>query len=223
MPNPPPFNLSCPALRAVAHAIGTEETRYYLNGIFVEPCDKGGVLLVATDGHRLCAVRDAHGKIGRPAILSARWADQALITKRSEGDGRRLVLTEGKQAVVSVPTAGGGAFEAGSLLVEEIAGTFPDWRRVVPSAAFRKSPGAPVGFNPEYLGALAESGRALTRRSRAQSVIFSFHQASPADPALALCDMAPDALWVVMPAFVDGGRLPGWAPHAAAVLGDQAV
>ena len=34
-------------------AISTEETRYYLNGIYFHKSDKGALAAVATDGHRL--------------------------------------------------------------------------------------------------------------------------------------------------------------------------
>jgi DNA polymerase-3 subunit beta len=40
------------ALRRVRNAVSTEETRYYLNGVYLHPID-GGVALEATDGHRL--------------------------------------------------------------------------------------------------------------------------------------------------------------------------
>ena len=41
-------------LEAVAFAMSTEETRYYLNGVYMHPTPDGtGIRLVATDGHRL--------------------------------------------------------------------------------------------------------------------------------------------------------------------------
>jgi DNA polymerase-3 subunit beta len=48
-------------------AISTEETRYYLNGIFFHTVESGGATVlraVATDGHRLARVESA-GAPGR--------------------------------------------------------------------------------------------------------------------------------------------------------------
>ncbi|RCK40460.1 hypothetical protein [Thalassospira xiamenensis] len=39
--------------------VSTEKTRYYLNGVYIEPHKDGGVLLIATDGHSMAVIRDA--------------------------------------------------------------------------------------------------------------------------------------------------------------------
>ena len=51
-------------------AISTEETRYYLNGIFLHTVEVGGATMlraVATDGHRLARVETAGAARARPA------------------------------------------------------------------------------------------------------------------------------------------------------------
>ncbi len=60
-------------------AISTEETRYYLNGIFFHTVDVGGVSLlraVATDGHRLARVEipAPQGAAGMPGVIAPRKA-----------------------------------------------------------------------------------------------------------------------------------------------------
>jgi len=56
------------AIGAVGFAISTEETRYYLNGIFIHVTEVG-MLFVATDGHRLAkrfvAIDDADSVLSR--------------------------------------------------------------------------------------------------------------------------------------------------------------
>ena len=42
------------ALQAVAHSISKEETRYYLNGVFLNADEAGQAQFCATDGHRMC-------------------------------------------------------------------------------------------------------------------------------------------------------------------------
>lgn len=55
--------------KAAMLAASTEETRYYLNGVFVEPCVYGGVTLTATDGHVLVCIRDLDGSADESAIV----------------------------------------------------------------------------------------------------------------------------------------------------------
>src|SRR5256885_2092412 len=49
--------------------ISTEESRYYLNGVRIEPLAEGCVM-VATDGHRLIAIRDPSGTCDKADIVS---------------------------------------------------------------------------------------------------------------------------------------------------------
>ena len=53
--------LNIRALRAVLVAVSTEETRYYLNGINLE-FTPDGVIMAATDGHRMIVLRQAYGE-----------------------------------------------------------------------------------------------------------------------------------------------------------------
>ena len=59
-------------------AISTEETRYYLNGIYLHTVDVGGepmLRAVATDGHRLARVESRAGRVGgMPGIIVPRKA-----------------------------------------------------------------------------------------------------------------------------------------------------
>ena len=55
-------------------AISTEETRYYLNGIYLHTMDTGTMRAVATDGHRLARVELAapEGSLGMPGVIVPR-------------------------------------------------------------------------------------------------------------------------------------------------------
>ena len=76
------------ALRRVRHAMCREETRYYLDGVYLHHVAKVGALrFVATDGHRLATadIGTAEGaETIRPVILSRPFVVEAL-----KGTGKR--------------------------------------------------------------------------------------------------------------------------------------
>jgi DNA polymerase-3 subunit beta len=112
-------------------AISTEETRYYLNGIFFHTIDAEGSLklrAVATDGHRLARVQmeAPEGSGGMPGIIVPRKA-VAEIQKLVE-DGGETVGVEISSAKVRF------SFSSGVTLISKlIDGTFPDYARVIPT------------------------------------------------------------------------------------------
>ena len=72
------FAAPAPVLRRLfdksKFAISTEETRYYLNGIYLHAADADGVAMlraVATDGHRLAMVASRHGDDSRLSLLGS--------------------------------------------------------------------------------------------------------------------------------------------------------
>ncbi len=110
-------------------AISTEETRYYLNGIYLHTLevDRATVLrAVATDGHRLARVEmpAPAGAVGMPGIIVPRKA-VAEIQKLLEGisDDVAIELSPAKIRV-----------KVGSVVLTSklIDGTFPDYQRVIP-------------------------------------------------------------------------------------------
>jgi DNA polymerase-3 subunit beta len=111
-------------------AISTEETRYYLNGIFLHAVDGagGGILrAVATDGHRLARVElpAPQGAVGMPGVIVPRKA-VAEIQKLVD-DGTEEVRVELSSAKVRLTFAGV------TLTSKLIDGTFPDYQRVIPT------------------------------------------------------------------------------------------
>jgi DNA polymerase-3 subunit beta len=111
-------------------AISTEETRYYLNGIYLHTIDVGGSVMmraVATDGHRLARVElpAPTGSEGMPGVIIPRKA-VAEIVKLVE-DGSETVTIELSSAKVRL------TFDGVVLTSKLIDGTFPDYQRVIPS------------------------------------------------------------------------------------------
>lgn len=112
-------------------AISTEETRYYLNGIFLHAAKgaAGEVLrAVATDGHRLARVETAlpDGASGMPGVIVPRKTVLELHKLLDEGDGEiGIALSESKIEF---------SFDSLVLTSKLIDGTFPDYERVIPAA-----------------------------------------------------------------------------------------
>ena len=111
-------------------AISTEETRYYLNGIFLHVADEE-LKAAATDGHRL-----ARYTIGRPD--GAEGMPDVIVPRKCVGELRKL-LEETLDTNVEIDlsaskirfTLGG---ENGVVLTSKlIDGTFPDYSRVIPT------------------------------------------------------------------------------------------
>lgn len=114
------------ALAAVRFAVSTEETRYYLNGVFMHPCE-AGVLLVATDGHRLAKrlLRTDAPAEGLPRIIVPRKTVD-ILGKILPKEG--TIILSASDAKIRIAADG---VELTSKLVD---GTFPDYVRVIPKA-----------------------------------------------------------------------------------------
>jgi DNA polymerase-3 subunit beta len=110
-------------------AISTEETRYYLNGIYLHTAGtaKAPTLrAVATDGHRLAQVELPlpAGASGMPGII---------VPRKAVGEVQRLI--EDSEAEVTIELSQGKIrFTLGDVVLTSklIDGTFPDYGRVIP-------------------------------------------------------------------------------------------
>ncbi len=110
-------------------AISTEETRYYLNGIYLHTAGsaKAATLRgVATDGHRLAQIDLAlpSGATGMPGVI---------VPRKTVGEVQRLI--EDNEAEVKIELSQGKIrFTLGNVVLTSklIDGTFPDYGRVIP-------------------------------------------------------------------------------------------
>jgi len=111
-------------------AVSTEETRYYLNGIYLHVAndDEGGAVLrgVATDGHRLARfdMEQPAGSSDMPGVI---------VPRKAVGELRKLVDEfEGDIKVSLSETKIRFTFDDIVLTSKLIDGTFPDYSRVIP-------------------------------------------------------------------------------------------
>ncbi|MDR6852904.1 DNA polymerase-3 subunit beta [Sphingomonas sp. BE123] len=107
-------------------AISTEETRYYLNGIFLHVTDDQ-LRAAATDGHRLARVTVARpeGAQNMPDVIVPRKCVAELRKLLDEVDGSVGVSLSGSKIRFDLGTA--------ILTSKLIDGTFPDYSRVIPT------------------------------------------------------------------------------------------
>ncbi len=111
-------------------AISTEETRYYLNGIFLHVSDED-LKAAATDGHRLARYTIARpdGAQGMPDVIVPRKAVAELRKLLEEALDTNVLIDLSASKVRF--TLGG---ENGVVLTSKlIDGTFPDYTRVIPT------------------------------------------------------------------------------------------
>jgi DNA polymerase-3 subunit beta len=131
---PTRFELPAATLRQIIEktrfAISTEETRYYLNGIYMHTVDVDGHTMlraVATDGHRLA-------RYEMPAPEGSKGMPGVIVPRKAVAEIQRLV--EDAEADVSVELSSTKArFSLGDVVLTTklIDGTFPDYPRVIPS------------------------------------------------------------------------------------------
>jgi DNA polymerase III subunit beta len=116
-------------------AISTEETRYYLNGIYFHTVEGGGRLSlrsVATDGHRLARaeIEAPAGSEGMPGVI---------IPRKTVSELQKLVDAPDVKVAVELSDTK-IRFTIGSVVLTSklIDGTFPDYQRVIPTGNDKK-------------------------------------------------------------------------------------
>ena len=127
---PTRFELPAATLRQVIEktrfAISSEETRYYLMGIFLHVVDEQ-LRAAATDGHRLARVTVPRpdGADGMPDVIVPRKAVAELFKLLEELEG----TVEISLSATKIRFGLGSAILTSKL----IDGTFPDYNRVIPT------------------------------------------------------------------------------------------
>ncbi|MDB5510011.1 MAG: dnaN [Hyphomicrobiales bacterium] len=111
-------------------AISTEETRYYLNGIYMHTTEVDGHTMlraVATDGHRLARVEipAPAGSAGMPGVI---------VPRKAVAEVQKLVEDVNAEVLIELSTTK-VRFTFGDVVLTSklIDGTFPDYARVIPA------------------------------------------------------------------------------------------
>ncbi len=160
-------------------AISTEETRYYLNGIYLHVAGSGkntSLRAVATDGHRLA-------QVDLPLPSGADGMPGVIVPRKTVGEVQRLI--ENAEAEINIELSQGKIrFTLGDVVLTSklIDGTFPDYARVIP-----------LGNDKELLVDKAEFEAAVDRVSTVSSERGRAVKLSIKDGRLTLSVTNPDS------------------------------
>lgn len=209
----PAFAVRLDAFLRVKPFVSTEETHYYLNGIYVDNLPDGTPVCVATNGHQIGIRRTEDSLVITPTIVRvpreiANWKPETKLFGSPWLVGMSTGNGNGWVAIVDTGSDADGNDTAQHAIdrVEEctlrvgrafIDGTFPDWAKVVPH---RAPEGPSRTFNADYL-------KAFTTKASRQITIVGENKDQP---HLVQVHGDPDFLGVVMPMRGDDGKVPAW-------------
>ena len=216
--------------------ISKEEKRYYLNGIYVHPHPEGkGVLLVATDGHKLAVIRDEDGEANggwicefpkrAMAACKSKSRDKTLSPFDDAGDvhfvGRACYVTargfDAPPSPRSDPTVI-GQFHLASEIAPPIDGTFPNYEKVVADSLPKegKKTAPAVTFNGHILAAFTKASSLLNEaQAKTQATMTIVLGEDNAQPSVVRIDGVPEFLGIVMPMRGNPNcfAMPDWLPR----------
>ena len=164
-------------LKAALLCASSEETRYYLCGVHFSTSGH----MVTTDGHRMF--------VGR---VNERPAADVIVPYDAIAAALKMAGARVKDIEIDL-----AANRIGQISFQPVDGTFPDWRRVVPTGEETPSdkpedqPGH-VHFNHAYIGDFAKMGKILGGASM-------LHPVSASHPALVTFGERADCFAVLMP------------------------
>lgn len=224
-----PTSLLLKVLNKVAFAISTEETRYYLNGVFLHYHEhRNKLVFVTTDGHRL-----ARYSMDPPAGCEAMPSEGVIIPQASVLEMMRLLKRKGAPADTDIAvTEKGVSFSIGSEEVLEsktVDGTFPDYQRVMPPGNDRIvkiQTEAAIEAVTQASAVMTERGRAVRVDTTEGAITFTCTDPDFGTASTTVnCDAAPD----VTIGFNSGyllsilKQVEGWAEFRFSGPGDPAI
>lgn len=203
------------------------DVRYYLNGVFIEPHPEKGVLIVATDGHRLGMIHDPSGFTDRPIIVGS--ISKALAAACS-ARGSKKAGTEPTTLYIcaDVPYGCGGAivqtgdtctgdvdpfspFTTHMSKIEIIDAKYPDYRRIIPTKEDRTERFPCV--NAGYIATFSQAANILTRNKYDSALeLFSTGSNTSVVARIKSADIVDRFVGLVMPMRSDAPSsiLPAW-------------
>ena len=171
-------------LKAALLCASNEESRYYLRGVYLATSGH----MVTTDGHRMFVARLAE----RPTV-------NVIVPYDAVAAALKMAGARCKEIEIDLATN-----RIGQIQYTPVDGTFPDWRRVVPTGEETPStkPGANDGpehvhFNARYVGEFEKMADILCGKvTTGQSVL---HPRTASSPCLVTFGERADCFGVVMP------------------------
>jgi hypothetical protein len=200
--------------RIAAMCMSSDKTRYYLQGVFVEPHERMGATLTATDGRYLVSIHDDTAVCDQSAIIKLS-PDALRACKPAKSDlsyvTRMLSIGDHDKRAFVVLESGEPPFTEVAVSPDcFVDGAFPAWRNVVTS-----SQTAPDGketapaFEQSVLGKMCDVAAALS----SDKGLVVVTGATTGGPALVTFPHASHAFGLIMPFRKPDcfeARLPWW-------------
>lgn len=144
------LNLLVADLKAALNIAPKSDTRYYLNGVLIDLVNRRELLVVATDGHMLLALKReiAESDSVQPGTQ--------LIIPRETLELALKAVSKSKDVYLVLESLG-DKYTLGSQVFQPVDGRFPEYVRVIPQAVS----GQAAIYNPELLTRLEKSFAAL--------------------------------------------------------------
>jgi len=165
-----PINFSMPidelkgVIDRTKFAVSTEETRYYLNGVYMHAKNNGNtsvLRVVATDGHRLACVET-------PLPKGAENLNGVIIPRKTVGEIRKLLDDTSVENVTISLSDNKVRFvlDDVTLTSKLIDGTYPDYERVIPTGNDKS-----MEMDVKKLAAAVDRVSVVAERTRAIKMI----------------------------------------------------
>lgn len=138
------INPKAAAMAALVCAV--KDVRYWLEGVYIEPRESGGIYVTATNGSLLVSVADPGGTCDAPVLVKL---DKGTITACKHKKAIALVIAGDDETAI---VEGAGHLARCEILDEK----YPDWRAVVPAALPEAAPAVTPAFASAYVGLLAQ-------------------------------------------------------------------
>ncbi len=154
-----PLGVLASMIGKTVFAISNEESRFTLNGALLV-LRKGGLVMVATDGHRLAMVESSDNLPG------VEGAYRALLPRKARGELQKLAADADANSIVQFSGDENHLFfQVGDrlLLSRKLTGNFPDYERVLP----KEQPNSVTLEREEFRSAIERVAQFSDERSRA--------------------------------------------------------
>jgi hypothetical protein len=153
---------------AAAMFVSTDESRYYLHGVYVMPHSEKGAMLIGTDGIRMLVVHDDQGECTKsaivrlPAALLTECLEWVSSTASDEWGDDEPTKRLGKDRTLKIDDDGKPEVEREVRGLEDcrIDGTFPDWQKAL--IPLGTGPRSTPAVNGKYLASFGEAAQLLT-------------------------------------------------------------
>lgn len=156
--------LDLKALHAASFAMGKEESRYYLQGVLIE-CKSNLINYVATNGQILIKTVQFNKDVleFESFIMPAKTVEKIIKGAKEYKNQEIKLLLAIEDNKYTVKVNGHNPHDMQIIGFEPIAGSFPDYKRIIPQILWDK-PLSETSFNPLLLMSISKGADVFTNK-----------------------------------------------------------